>query len=80
MAIELRDMATWPAGLYFDKAAAYSGLSASVILSSASDGDLVLKPIGPHGRKIVLREQLDAYIKKLFASIGSALLEDMDSG
>lgn len=43
------------------------------------DGDLSFKPLGFNGRKIVLREQVDAYLRKLFAGPLSNW-EDLDFG
>lgn len=80
MTIELSEMPTWPIALTFVEAVAYSGISASEIRRGIRCGQLVFKPLGPHGRKIVPKFQLDAFISALFADGRSAPLEDMDFG
>lgn len=80
MTIELSEMPTWPIAFTFVEAVAYSGISASEIRRGIRRGELVFKPLGKHGRKIVPKFQLDAFISKLFAGGKSAPLKDMDFG
>ena len=80
MTIELSKMPRWPIAFTFVEAVAYSGISASEIRKGIRRGELVFKPLGPHGRKIVPKFQLDAFITALFADGKSAPLEDMDFG
>jgi hypothetical protein len=67
MTIELRDMPGWPAALSLEEAVAYSGLSTSAIRRAVREGELVFKPLGFNGKKIVPRQQIDRYLQVLFA-------------
>lgn len=80
MGIHLRDLPDWPACLDADEAAAYTGVAASEIARASRRGQLTFKPVGPHGRKVVPRQQLDSFLAALFSGGGMALLEDMDFG
>lgn len=80
MTIELSEMPTWPIAFTLVEAVAYSGIGASEIRRGIRRGELVFKPLGKHGRKIVPKFQLDAFITALFADRKSAPPEDMDFG
>lgn len=79
-ALALRDLPEWPATLDALGVVAYSGLSESEVLRHARTGSLVFKPIGPHGRKVCPREQVDALLKSLWSDRAGSPLEDLDFG
>jgi len=73
-------MRDWPATLDARAAVDYSGLAPAEIQKAEREGRLSFKPLGPRGRKVVLRSQLDAMLATLFAARDGQPLEDMDFG
>ncbi len=78
--IALKDLPEWPAALGVSEALAYTGLSESELRRRTISGEITFKAIGPNGRKLCSREQLDLVIKPIWAGARSAPLEDMDFG
>jgi len=82
MTLELRGLPHWPGCLSYKEAILYTRLSTSELRRGIRDGDLVFKPLGPNGRKIIPRDHLDGYIRKLFNDVRKPvpIEEDMDFG
>lgn len=70
----------WPACLDLDGAIRYSGLAPSEIAKAARDGRLNFKAIGPRGRKVCRRMELDALLAHIWAEATGEPLDDMDFG
>ena len=77
-----QDNAAWPAALNWQQALEYSGLAVSFLRKLISEGRLVARPIGPNGRKVVLRAELDRILSEnLRAEMkGTGIEEDFDFG
>lgn len=73
-------MRDWPAVLDARMAVDYSGLARSEIQRAAREGRLAFKPLGPRGRKVVLRAQVDALLTAIFAEKAAEPVEDFDFG
>lgn len=80
MGLHLRDLPDWPACLDASEAVAYTGVAASEITRATRMGQLSFRAVGPRGRKVVPRHQLDTFLASLFTDGSTALLEDMDFG
>ena len=81
--IPLRDLPEWPAALDAPEALAYSRLSESELRRRVRDGELVFKPVGPNGRKVCLREQLDEVLRRIWSEQSGSTPpteEDLDFG
>lgn len=76
----IQHIPNWPASLDAQDAVRYSGLSPSEITRAAKEGRLTFKPLGPRGRKVCLRAQLDTLLSQLWAEMNGEPLEDMDFG
>ncbi|SKB32868.1 helix-turn-helix domain-containing protein [Sphingopyxis flava] len=80
MSLPLSDLPDWPAALDADEAVKYTRVAPAEIARAARDGRLTFRPIGPNGRKVVRREELDKFLAALFAKGAPSLLGDMDFG
>lgn len=81
--ISLRDLPDWPAALDTEEALAYSRLSESEMRRRVAAGEVVFKAIGPNGKKVCLRDQLDAVLKRIWSDasgIPPEPSEDLDFG
>lgn len=64
--IPLQLMPTWPAVLDMTEALAYSGMSERELRRRIERGEVVFKPLGPNGRNVCLKEQLDEMLKTIW--------------
>jgi hypothetical protein len=83
VAITLKDLPDWPAALDVQEALAYSRLSESEMRRRVAKGEIVFKPVGPNGKKVCLREQLDVLLKSIWSDRTGAPptpMEDLDFG
>lgn len=80
MASAFKVLRDWPAGLDAQEAVEYTGLASVEIQRAEREGHLVFKRLGPHGRKICPREQLDRLMTRLWADARGDPLDDMDFG
>lgn len=81
--ITLRDMPDWPAALSEAEALAYSRLSESELRRRVANGEIVFKRLGPNGRKVCRREQLDDVLKSIWSEksgVPPVPSEDLDFG
>ena len=81
--ISLRDMPDWPAALDLNEALAYSRLSESEMRRRVASGEIVFKCVGPNGKKVCRREQLDDVLKSIWSDqTGTPPVpsEDLDFG
>lgn len=78
--LALADLPDWPTCLDQVEAVAYTGFSASEIARAERDGKLCFKAMGPHGRKVVPRKQLDAFVDSVFVDRKVSNFEDLDCG
>lgn len=81
--ISLKDMPDWPAALDEREALAYSRLSESEMRRRVASGEIVFKKVGPNGKKVCRREQLDDVLKSIWSDdtgIPPEPSEDMDFG
>lgn len=82
-AISLKDLPDWPAALDEREALAYSRLSERELRRRAAAGEVVFKAIGPNGKKVCRRQQLDELLEKLWSDasgIPPEPSEDLDFG
>lgn len=70
----------WPASLDAQEAVSYTGLAPSEITRASREGKLTFKPLGPRGRKVCLRAQLDGLLQQIWSETSGEPLEDMDFG
>ena len=80
MGVQTRLIRDWPASLSAREAVDYTGLSPVEIARAEREGRLTFKALGPHGRRVVLRTQLDELLTHLWATTRGDPLEDMDFG
>ena len=70
----------WPACLDLEGAVLYTGLAQAEIAKATREGRLTFKSIGPRGRKVCPRAQLDALLAHIWAEGTGEPLDDMDFG
>jgi hypothetical protein len=81
--LSLSDLPEWPAALDVQEALAYTRLSESELRRRAMAGEINFKPVGPNGKKVCRRVELDELLQRIWTAHPSGPLdplEDMDFG
>ena len=70
----------WPAALNWSCALEYTSFSPRSLRRAESDGQLTFKRVGPNGRKVIDRRQLDELLLRTFDAHRRPIEEDFDFG
>ena len=80
MAIALDKMPQWPAAMDWKTTLAYAGLGETTLRELVRAGRLRFLPIGPNGKRVAPKAQVDQILTDIFTSDAPSVEEDFDFG
>ena len=80
MGLPLERFPDWPAAMDYEMALAYTGFGEAELRRQIKAGEIKFLTVGPNGKNVTTRAQLDGALRKVWAERSPTPSEDMDFG